>query len=229
MASAAPLAELARLIADPSRAEILSALLDGRAWTGRELAHVAHITPSTASIHLQRLVERSLLTVVSQGRHRYYRIASSEVARALESLMVLAPAQPPRHPTARGLDADLRYARTCYDHLAGTVGVLLAESLRRSGAVELDANGAVFTRQGFSLFRDAGIAIDQTGRRPLCRTCLDWSERRWHLAGSVGAALIEHALAHDWIRRRREPRALTVTARGIKAFYEVFGLCFPER
>lgn len=229
MATAAPLAELARLIADPSRAEILGALLDGRAWTGRELAHAANVTPSTASVHLQRLVEGSLLTVVAQGRHRYYRIASPEVAHALEAMMVLAPARLPRHATARALDADMRYARTCYDHLAGTVGVLLAESLRRNGAVELDASGAIFTERGASLFRDAGIAIDRSGRRPLCRACLDWSERRWHLAGAVGAALVEHALAHDWIRRRRQTRALTVTEHGVAALHEVFGLCFPER
>jgi DNA-binding transcriptional ArsR family regulator len=222
--SATGLASLARLIADPSRAEMLGALLDGRAWTGRELARAANVTPSTASLHLQRLVGGALLTVVPQGRHRYYRLASPDVAHALESLAVVMPPTPPRHATARALDAALRQARTCYDHLAGALAVSLADALRDSGAIAFDDHGARFTPVGIALFAELGIAYEPVARRPLCRACLDWSERRWHLAGSVGAALCRHALENEWVRRRAGTRALDMTERGAAAFRSAFGI-----
>jgi DNA-binding transcriptional ArsR family regulator len=226
--SAVSLAGLARLVADPSRAEMLASLLDGRAWTGRELARAANVTPSTASVHLARLVRSALVSVIAQGRHRYYRIGSPEVAHALESLMVLAPAPVPRHPSARALDAALRRARTCYDHLAGVLGVSLADALRNRGAIAFDEAGVRLTSEGLALFRQLGVAYDVAGRRPPCRACLDWSERRWHVAGVAGAALCRHALANEWVRRRASTRALDVTARGIAALYNSFGIVWTQ-
>lgn len=222
--SAFGLAKLAKLIADNSRAEMLGALMDGRAWTGRELARAANVTPSTASLHLRRLVGSALLTVVPQGRHRYYRLASPEVAHALESLAVVAPAASLRHPTARALDTALRRARTCYDHLAGALAVALADALHERGAVVFDDHDARFTPAGIALFAKLGIDRDAFGRRPRCRACLDWSERRWHLAGSAGAALARHAFESEWVRRRTGTRALSVTPHGAAAFRTVFGI-----
>jgi DNA-binding transcriptional ArsR family regulator len=222
------LAGLAQVIGDPSRAEMLQALMDGRAWTGKELARAANVTPSTASTHLDRLVGSALLVVVPQGRFRYYRIASPDVAHALESLAVLAPAPRPQHATARAHDTALRRARTCYDHLAGTLGVSIAEALRQSGAIEFDAHDARFTAAGTALFERLGIACEPKGSRPLSRACLDWSERRWHLAGRMGAALCRHALENEWVRRHATTRALDVTARGAVALSEAFGVAWPR-
>ena len=217
--------DVARLVGDSSRATMLDALMDGRAWTGRELARVAHVTPSTASEHLARLVKGALLSVVPQGRRRYYRIASSDVAHALEALMVLAP------PTARTCVAHsaeerrLRRGRTCYDHLAGELGVGLTQALIRSGALRLDVDGAALTPPGAALFERLAIDLGaRNPRRALCRPCLDWSERRFHLAGRAGAALANHAFERGWIRRDGATRAVAVSAAGIVAFRDAFGL-----
>jgi hypothetical protein len=203
---------------------MVASLMDGRAGTGRELARAASVTPSTASVHLSRLVGSAMVSVVAQGRHRYYRIASPEVAHAIESLMVLAPARAPRHPSERLLDAALRRARTCYDHLAGVLGVLFADALQSTGSIAFDEAGVRVTPAGVALFGRLGVAYDSTGRRPQCRACLDWSERRWHLAGSAGAALCRHALENNWVERRPATRALEVTARGIVALRNSFGI-----
>jgi DNA-binding transcriptional ArsR family regulator len=215
------LEELGRLVGDASRAGMLGALMDGRAWTGRELAACAHVTPSTASAHLGRLVNGGLLTVISQGRNRYYRIGSADVAHALESLMVLAPVTQPRHPTQRKIADDLAAARLCYDHLAGKLGVAIADSLVARRAVLLSEASSTLTPQGAELFERLGFSFDGVqNRRPLCRACLDWSERRPHVAGAVGAALARMALEKKWVHRKRGSRALTVTARGHEALRE---------
>jgi hypothetical protein len=204
---------------------MLEALMDGRAWTGRELASFAHVTPSTTSEHLQRLVNGALIAVVPQGRHRYYRIASPEVAHALETLTFLAELAPARRATTYAADAEVRRARTCYDHLAGELGVAVCDALVRRSAVLFGPPGGSLTAAGVTLFDELGIDSDGgKGRRTLCRPCLDWSERRFHLAGYTGAALARHALAKEWIRRKTATRAVEVTAVGIEALRDAFGV-----
>jgi DNA-binding transcriptional ArsR family regulator len=217
--------EVARLVGDPSRAAMLDALMDGRAWTGRELARAAHIVPSTASEHLQRLLDGSLLAVIAQGRHRYYTIASPEVAHALEALTFLAAQKRDRRDARNAIDPELRRARMCYDHLAGELGVLLTDALLQRGAIVLDPNGGALTPVGAALFKCLHVDSDRGAKeRAACRPCVDWSERRFHLAGRAGAALARHALGRDWVRRRDGTRAVCVTAAGVAAFRSAFDL-----
>ena len=217
--------EIGRLVGDSSRAAMLEALMDGRAWTGRELALFAHVSPSTASSHLQKLVDGRLLTVIAQGRSRYYRVASPSVANALESLMALAPARTPRHPSERRLARELVAARFCYDHLAGRLGVRLTDALVARGAIAFSDAAGVLTDDGLNLFRRLEITLDEgRAKRVVCRPCLDWSERRPHLAGLAGSALANAALERGWVERKRGGRALTVTARGAGAFKELFDI-----
>lgn len=233
MASNARFAEIAALAGDPARAGMLHALLDGRALTASELAHAVGITPQTASGHLARLTAAGLLTVAQQGRHRYHRLASPTVAQMMESIMqVAAEAPAPLRPVRTGpRDAALRAARTCYDHLAGRLGVALADALVEGGRMELAADGGMVTEAGLALLGGIGIDTDallaraaQPSSRLLCRPCLDWSERRPHLAGAVGAALCAHFLAENWIRRIKGSRAVAVTPKGERRFHEAFGL-----
>lgn len=221
------LEDLGRLVGDRSRTAMLSSLMDGRAWTGRELAQSANVTAPTASTHLQRLVSGGLVSVVPQGRHCYYRISSREVAAALESLLLLAPVSSPRHPTQRRIAADLAEARLCYDHLAGRLGVALADALVRMGALIFSDSTASLTSDGRALLQrlDINLNTDAT-RRPLCRPCIDWSERRPHVAGNVGAAFAATALDRGWLTRKRGTRAVTVTSVGAKALREHFSLEF---
>jgi DNA-binding transcriptional ArsR family regulator len=232
MASNARFAEVAALAGDPARAGMLHALMDGRALTASELAGVAGITPQTASSHLARMAAIGLIDVEKQGRHRYHRLTSSAVAQMLESIMrVASSAEPARPPPRVGpRDAALRAARTCYDHLAGRLGVALADALVAGGHAELASDAGLVTARGMALFAGLGIDIEalaaRRGRRPpriLCRPCLDWSERRPHLAGAVGAALCAHSLAKAWIRRIDGTRAVAVTPKGQRIFREAFG------
>ena len=212
------IAPTAALIGDPARANMLTALVDGRALTVSELAGVAGVTLATASGHLARLAEAGLLAAERQGRHRYYRLSGAEVAHALEALMGLAQHTGAVRVRTGPNDAALREARVCYDHLAGRRAVRLWDGLVARGLV---ADGAepVLTAAGRSAFTALGfdVARLERGRRPLCRACLDWSERRRHLAGALGAAVLDHALAVGWAQRAAG-RAVRFTPTGAEAF-----------
>jgi len=224
----ASMAEIASLAGDPARAGMLQALMDGRALTASELAHVAGIAPQTASGHLGQLTRAGLLAVERQGRHRYHRLATPAVARLLESLMLVASeARPPARPHVVGpRDEKMRAARTCYDHLAGRLGVGIADAMIERGYVEFAEDAGLVTAAGEQFLARLGVGLDAGARtsRPLCRPCLDWSERRPHLAGRLGAAICSHCLDRGWVRRRAGERALDITPAGTFAFREMFGL-----
>ena len=227
MISANTLAEVARLIGDPARANILSALMDGRALTAGELAWHARVSAQTTSGHLGKLVDARLVAVEKQGRHRYHRLAAPGVARAIEALMAVAADGPARHRPTGPRDEAMRHARTCYDHLAGWLGTSLADSLREGGHVVIadDDGVAAVTSCGRSFLQaELGIELADQGKRPLCRTCLDWSERRHHLAGRLGAALCRRASELHWTKPVPDSRAVTVTPLGRKEFLRVFGI-----
>jgi len=218
------IAEVAALVGDPARANMLVALMDGRALTAKELAFVAGVSPQTTSGHLARLADANLLTCIRQGRHRYHRIASPLVARMLESISLVAAIEaPPRHRPRSPRDDALRLARTCYDHLAGRLGVAIADALVARRAVALDDDGGEVAADG-AAFLTEGLGIELAGisrRRAFCRPCLDWSERRPHLAGALGAALAETCFARGWIERVRDSRAVAITPRGRVALREL--------
>jgi DNA-binding transcriptional ArsR family regulator len=219
------IAQVASLVGDPARANMLAHLMDGRALTASELAYISGVSPQTASGHLAKLSDAGLLALEKQGRHRYFRLATPLVARMLEGIMVVAQDGPARHHNHwRGGDA-LRTARTCYDHMAGRIAVCIAGSLVERSHVVLDEDGGKVTEAGHSFLEGIGIDLpSESKRRVFCRPCLDWSERRSHLAGVVGAALLHHALDRDWVRRVKDNRALTVTPRGQQEFTETFGI-----
>jgi DNA-binding transcriptional ArsR family regulator len=222
MSDTTRMAAIAALLGDPARANILTALMDGRALTAKELAFAAHVSPQTASGHLAKLTDASLLTPQKQGRHRYFRLASPLVGQMLESVMAVAGPEPAPPKTWRGGQA-LRIARTCYDHLAGRLGVALADSLAESGHVALSVDGGEVTGRGHIFLRDFG-AEPVAGKRVFCRPCLDWSERRPHIAGRLGAALATRCLDIKWIERQRDSRAVTITAAGEHGFAKIFGI-----
>jgi DNA-binding transcriptional ArsR family regulator len=225
--SANTLAELGALMGDTARANILSALMGGQALTASELAFRAGVTAQTTSGHLAKLTEAGLLSLARQGRHRYYRLASPLVGRMLEAVMAVASVQsPPRYRPPSRIDDDLRQARTCYDHLAGRLGVALADALTGHGYVDLGEDGGSTTRRGEKFLSRWGIdiAVAAGQKRSYCRPCLDWSERRPHIAGSLGASLADRCLELDWVRRRKDSRALTITRRGADGFKDLLGI-----
>jgi len=207
---------IAAMIGDHARAEVLTVLMSGMALTATELADAAGVTRQTISAHLAKLGEAGLLSVESQGRHRYFRIADPEIAQLLESLMGVAFGTGAVRVRSSPREPALRKARVCYDHLAGELGVLVYEGLARRGAFALDADGILLTAQGRDLMRALGIEPDTlpASRRPFCRTCLDWSERRHHLAGQLGTAMLDRFQQLGWARRVPESRVLTFTKDG---------------
>jgi DNA-binding transcriptional ArsR family regulator len=225
MPATPPISEIAALVANPGRANMLATLLDGQALSAGDLAFAAHVTPQTASGHLARMTAARLLIVERSGRHAWYRLASPLVGRMIEAMMAVAAETPERRRPWRGEEA-LRNARTCYDHLAGRLGVALTDALRARGCIVLGDDGGVVTAAGRDLLADFGIDLETAGarRRVYCRPCLDWSERRPHLAGFVGAAVASRCFELGWVRRLPDTRALAIAPEGRRGFAERFGV-----
>ncbi|CAM3087448.1 ArsR/SmtB family transcription factor [Janthinobacterium lividum] len=219
------LAQLAGAIAEPARARMLCSLLDGHARTATELAALAEVGASTASAHLARLRDDGLLSMLAQGKHRYYRLASAEVGQALEALLVVAGvAATPFTPTTPDR---LRHARTCYDHMAGTVAVALHDQLQAQGWLLADGGEGEYRLSASGAAGMAALGIDvpqlQRQRRRFACACLDWSERRAHLGGALGAAILQLALRQRWAERELDSRALRLTPAGERRLLAAFG------
>jgi DNA-binding transcriptional ArsR family regulator len=210
-------AEAASLIADPARAAMLMALVDGRAMPAGELAYSAGVTAQTASSHLSRLLDGGLLAVEKEGRHRYYRLAGAHVAQALEQLAAIRPAGPVRRKALTPEAREMSFARCCYDHLAGRLGVAVTDALMRRDFL-LPAENKIFevTPAGKTWFGGVGVDVAalKPTRRGLARQCLDWTERSHHLAGPLGAAFLRALCEKGWLRRSRVSRRVEVTPKG---------------
>lgn len=218
------IAQVAALVGDPARANMLTALMDGRALTVSELAQASGVALPTASGHLSKLEAAGLLAAEKQGRHRYYRLSGPDVAQVLEGLMGLAQRTGAVRLRTGPREPALRQARICYDHLAGERGVALMQALFNLDWIE-DPEAPRLTATGRAALCDLGIDVPglERGRRPLCRTCLDWSERRSHLAGALGAAILEQVLAKGWAHRA-QGRVVIFSTAGAAAFRSAFGL-----
>lgn len=215
---------IAALLGDPARANMLCALMSGKALTAGELAREAGIVAATASGHLAQLETAGLVVARRSGRYRYFALAGPDVAHALETLTGLAAMQGHLRTRTGPRDADMREARICYDHLAGSVAVRIFESISRRGLLRLAEDRVDVTAEGAAFFTELGLPVETllAARRPLCRICLDWSERRNHLAGSLGAALLQHMRDREWVRAGRERRVLHLTGAGMRAIDELF-------
>jgi len=227
MVAAANMVEIAALVGDTARATMLAALMGGQALTSSELASLAHVSRPTASGHLNKLVSARLLTVAQKRRNRYYRIASPLVARMLESIKAVAAIETPaRYSPRSARDDALRFARTCYDHLAGELGVAIADALVGRGFITLTDEGGEVTRTGARFLGQFGADMKPraSGRRIFCRACLDWSERRYHVAGFIGAEIQRRCLELGWLAQRRDTRAVSVTPAGRRGLRETLGI-----
>ncbi|MFD2368738.1 ArsR/SmtB family transcription factor [Brevibacillus sp. GCM10020057] len=221
--------EVAGLIGEPSRIAMLVSLLGGKSLPASELARIARITPQTASAHLSKLVDGGLLVSQSYGRHRYYRLANPEVAHALEALYTIAAPKPIRSLRESDQVRAMRYCRTCYDHLAGEVGVALTERLLALQLIAEADQEFVLTEAGKQKLRALGVDVEANpkSRRRFARPCLDWSERRHHLAGALGASLTNRLFELGWIERLPGGRAVRLTPAGKSGLTEHFGVTFP--
>jgi DNA-binding transcriptional ArsR family regulator len=231
MVAAANMVEVAALVGDTARATILAALMGGQALTATELAFQARISRQTASEHLARLTAARLIVMTRQGRFRYYRIASPLVAQMLESMKAVAAIEVPSRYQPRSIQDDaLRSARTCYDHLAGRLGVAIADALIARGRIELTDEGGAVTDAGEKFFAAFGADLyaKPRSKRVFCRPCLDWSERRLHVAGLVGAEICRRCLELGWVARQRDTRAVRITAAGAIGLRDAFGLDLKE-
>jgi DNA-binding transcriptional ArsR family regulator len=226
MSEDARIAEIAALVGDPARANILAALMGGRALTAGELVHAAGVSPQTTSGHLGKLTNGRLIACVKQGRHRYYRIATPRVAEMLEAIMAIVADAPPRYRPRSKLDDAMRDARTCYDHFAGKLGVGITDALCALGHVTLSDEGGELSESGVVFLEKFGIdlAAARSRRRIFCRPCLDWTERRPHLGGTVGAVLARRCFDLKWVQRTRDSRALIVTPEGRRGLADRFGM-----
>jgi DNA-binding transcriptional ArsR family regulator len=222
------LARVARTIGDPTRIRMLTLLMEGRAHTAKELAHGAGVDPATATAHLRRLREDSLVDWTSQGRYKYFRLASAQVARCVESLLVIAG---PARPEEGAKPEPLHLARFCYDHLAGRLGTQMTEFFVEQRLLLLEGKDFVPTQKGRRWFAAFGVEVDALGRmrRKIARACLDWSERTDHLGGALGAEVARRMVEAGWLKRRPGTRVVLVTASGERALCTHFGIKWPEQ
>jgi DNA-binding transcriptional ArsR family regulator len=242
MVAAANLVEVAALVGDTARATMLNALMGGQSLTATELAYCANVSRSTASGHLSKLVAARLLTVTHKRRFSYYRIASPLVATMLESIKVVAAIDvPPRRQPRSANDDALRFARSCYDHLAGQIGVAVTDALVAMGHIILTDEGGEVTSSGGRFLSAFGVDLSPRSRRVFCQPCLDWSERRYHLKGLVGARILGRLLELEWLKCVSGSRALQLTPSGRAGLSDIFQielndkgmpagrLCHPRR
>lgn len=217
---------IASLVGDPARANMLTALMSGKALTATELAHEAGVMPQTASTHLAKLEAGGLIVTEKQGRHRYFQLSGADVAGVLEGLMGLAARTGHLRTRTGPRDPALRRARVCYDHLAGELGVGLYDGLRRQGYIAAEDGSVTLTPKGVRAVDAFGIDVTrlQDQRRPVCKNCLDWSARRPHLAGSLGAALLDQFYGLKWARRETNSRIVTFTPPGERELRERFSI-----
>jgi DNA-binding transcriptional ArsR family regulator len=220
------IAGIAALIGDRARSEMLTALLGGQALTATELAGFADVTKQTASAHLSRLTQAQLVAVERQGRHAYFRLADDDVAQLLESLLGVAQRTGALRLRSSPRDPALRKARVCYDHLAGDLAVLAFDALRKRRWIAHEESGLTLSRAGLEFFRGLGVDVEPApdSRRAMCRVCLDWSERRHHLAGQMGVRLLGYCCDSGWAKRRRGTRIVDFTPRGEREFRALFAV-----
>lgn len=219
------LERIAGLIGEPARIKILWALMDGKAHTATELSLLAEISPQSASMHLNKLISADLLKVIAQGRHRYYSFARDEVAYTIEAMANLIPATGIKaEPTIT--NDPFKYCRSCYDHVAGKAGVAITDQIMKLGYLLEKDNAYQVTNDGHMFFKEFGIdtQILSKHKRVVARPCLDWSERRLHVAGSLGAALLNKMLTEHWIRRVQDSRTLVFTSLGRSSLYDTLGV-----
>lgn len=217
------LATVAKLIGEPSRGEMLNALFYVDALPASELARRANITPQTASSHLNKLCENGLLAVEKHGRHRYYSLANSDVAHLLETLLAITT--PIQIEAGEELEP-IRYARTCYDHVAGRLGVALADALQEKQWIKAEDKDFLLSTKGKEALIEFGVPVDdlKKKRRKFARQCLDWTERRYHISGSLGSGITEQLFERKWLLRAKDSRVVHVSSKGIKGFEDVFGI-----
>lgn len=214
------ISRISTIIGDPVRSVILWTLLDNRAYTAIELANVVETSPQNISIHLSKLVNADLLTVESQGRHKYYKLLNPEIAGVIEGIANLVPKE--RQKKVTDNNSGIKYCRTCYDHLAGKIGVEITAKLIDEKYIVLDNKAFLVTEEGKNFFNNLGIDLEalKKQKRIFAKPCLDWSERKHHLSGSLAAALLNKMFEMDWIRRIDNSRAVSITANGQKALYD---------
>jgi len=218
--------QIATLIGDPTRATILWTLLEGKAFTATELAVAADTSPQNISMHLGKLVHAGLLCAESQGRHRYYKFSRKDIAYGIEAMASLIPPTETAKSVLAENNSPIKYCRTCYDHLAGKVGVLITDSLIQQKIIIEKSKSFAVSGKGQKWFSNLDINIDnlKKERRFLVRPCLDWSERRHHIAGSLAASLLEKMLSAGWLRKTKNSRAIIITGKGQKKLYEYFNI-----
>ncbi|MDQ0217919.1 transcriptional regulator [Peribacillus cavernae] len=217
---------IAKLIAEPARAKILDCLMNGQALPAGELAYIAQVSHPTVSSHLAKLVDGKLLISEQHGRHRYFRLASQEVAEVLEKIGTIAPPVQIRSLRQSVNSGQLRYARTCYDHLAGELGVKITDALLDRGIITLTKEEYLVTEQGKKWFSAFGINLEEAAntRRIFAKPCLDWSERRYHISGWLGEAIAVRFFEQGWINKESNNRAVHLTEKGKRALRDEFDI-----